>query len=139
MTSGVPVILIASASSYERHCVERALQKTGRRVCSVADTAEAERVCAENGGASILVIDFGLLEAPRNAQWRKLRRRHPDLGAVVCCPISQYEIQRTDCNTLRVHPSNGAGICDALDLLDSYRLGKAPAAWTKHVSVRAAT
>ena len=140
MTSGVSAILIASASSYGQHCVERALQKTGRRVCSVADTAEAERVCAENGGASILVIDSGLLEAPRNAQWRKLRRRHPDLGTVVCCPISQNEIQRTDCNTLRVHPSNGAGICDALDLLDSYRLGKAPAAWTKqHVYVRAAT
>ena len=139
MTSGVPVILIASASSYGRHCVERALQKTGRRVCSVADTAEAERVCTEDGGASILVIDSGLLEAPRNAQWRKLRRRHPDLGAVVCCSISQNEIQRTDCNTLRVNPSNGAGLCDALDLLDSYRLGKAPAAWTKHVSVRAAT
>src|SRR5688572_20123104 len=85
MTSGVPVILIASASSYGRHCVERALQKTGRRVCSVADTAEAERVCAEDGGASILVIDSGLLEAPHNAQWRKLRRRHPTLGAVVCC------------------------------------------------------
>lgn len=131
MISGVPVILIASASSYERHCVERALQKTGRSVSSVADTAEAERVCAENGGASILVIDSGLLEAPRDAQWRKLRRRHPDIGAVVCCPISpQNEIQRTDHNTLRVHPNNGVGICDALDLLESYRIGKAPAPWT---------
>jgi hypothetical protein len=136
MTSGVQMVLIANASSYERHCVERALEKTGRSVCSVADPAQAERVCAENGGASILVIDSGLLEA-RNAQWRKLRRRHPDLGAVVCCPISQNEIQRTDHNTLRVHPSNRAGIRDALDLLDSYRLGTpAPALWTKHVSVR---
>ncbi len=139
MVSGVPVILIASASSYERHCVERALEKTGRSVCSVADTAEAERVCAENGGASILVINSGLLEARRNPQWRKLRRRHPDLGAVVCCPMSQNEIQRTDHNTLRVNPNNRSGICDALDLLDSYRLGKSPAPWTKHISVKGRT
>ena len=32
----------------------------------------------------------------------------------------------TNRNTLRVHPSNRAGICDALDLLDSYRLGEMP-------------
>jgi len=137
MTSGVPVILIASASSHERSSVERALEKTGRSVCCVRDTEEAERVCAENGGASILVIDSGLLEAPRDAQWRDLRTRHPALAAVVRCPISRAEIQRTDHNTLRVPQSNGngAGICDALDLLDSYRLGKKPAGWTKHVFV----
>jgi hypothetical protein len=139
MTTGVPVILIASASSDERLGVERALAKTGRSVCSVRDTAEAERVCAENGGASILVIDFGLLKAPRDAQWRDLRTRHPALAAVVRCPISRDEIQRTDHNTLRVPQSNGAGICDALDLLDSYRLGKKPAGWTKYVFVSGRT
>lgn len=139
MTSGVPVILIASTSSHERLSVERALAKTGRSVCFVRDTAEAERVCAENGGASILVIDSGLLEAPRDTQWRELRTRHPALAAVVRCPISRDEIQRTDHNTLRVPQSNGAGICDALDLLDSYRLGEMPARWTKHVTVSGRT
>jgi hypothetical protein len=139
MTSGVPVILIASASSHERFSVERALEKTGRSVCFVRDTAEAERVCAENGGASILVIDSALLEAPGDAQWRDLRTRHPALAAVVRCPISRDEIQRTDHNTLRVDQSNGAGICDALDLLDSYHLGGVPAPWTKHVTVSSRT
>jgi hypothetical protein len=139
MTSGVPVILIASASSNERRCVEREIEKTGRSVCSVTDAADAERVCAENGGASILVIDSDMLEAPRHAQWRKLRSRHPELAAVVRCHVSRNEIQRRDRNTLLVHPSNGAGICDALDLLDSYRLGGTPAPWTKHVSVSGRT
>jgi hypothetical protein len=71
-----------------------------------------------------LVIDSGLLEARRDAQWRGLRMRHPTLAAVVRCPISRDEIQRTDHNTLRVHEDDGAAICDALDLLDSYRLGR---------------
>ena len=147
MTIAVSVILIASASSDEELGVERALARTGRRVRCVRDTAEAERVCAENGGASILVIDSVLLEAPRDAQWRDLRTRHPALAAVVRCPISRDEIQRTDHNTLRVHQSNGAGngsgngsgICDAVDLLDSYRLGGMPAAWTKHVTISSGT
>jgi hypothetical protein len=134
MTISDSVILIASASSDEQLRVERALARTGRRIRSIRDTAEAERVYAESG-ASILVIDSGLLEAPRDAQWRDLRMRHPTLAAVVRCPISRNEIQRTDHNTLRVHEDNGAGICDALDLLDSYRLGKMPASWTKHVTV----
>ena len=143
MTIAVSVILIASASSDEELGVERALATTGRRVRCIRDTAEAERVCAENGGASILVIDSVLLEAPRDAGWRDLRTRHPALSAIVRCPISRDEIQRTDHNTLRVHQSNGAGngagICDAVDLLDSYRLGGMPAAWTKHVTIRSGT
>jgi len=139
MTIAVSVILIASASSDEQLGVERALARTGRRVRCGRDTAEAERVCAENGGASILVIDSALLEAPRDAGWRDLRTRHPALAAVVRCPISRDEIQRTDHNTLRVHRSNGARISDALDLLDSYRLGGIPAPWTKHVTVSSGT
>jgi hypothetical protein len=127
--------LIASASSNDRRSVERALENTGRDLFSVADTAEAERVCAEHGGASVLVIDSALLEARPGVEWRKLRGRHPELAAVVCCLVSRNEIQRRDRNTLLVHPSNGAGICDALDLLDSYRLGGMPAPWTKHVVV----
>jgi hypothetical protein len=70
------------------------------------------------------VIDSARLEAPRDRQWRKLRRRHPELAADVRCLVSRNEIQPTGCNTLRMHQSNGAGICDALDLLDSYRLGE---------------
>jgi hypothetical protein len=79
---------------------------------------------ARIGRASILVIDSGLLEAPHDAQWRELRSRHPELAAVVCCPTSRTHVQRTNRNTFVVHPSNRAGICDALDLLDSYRVGE---------------
>jgi hypothetical protein len=121
MTSGGPVILIASRSLFDRLLIERDLGKAGWSVRAVRDSLAAERVCS-NGRASILVIDSGLLEAPHDPQWRELRSRHPELAAVVCCPTSRTHVQRTDRNTLVVHPSNRAGICDAIALLDSYRL-----------------
>jgi DNA-binding response OmpR family regulator len=124
MPSGVPVILIASASSYERNRLERALEESGRRVCAVTDADEAEGVCAKNGGASILVIDSGLLEEPRDTQWRDLRNRRSELSAVVRCLVSRDEILRADRNTLLVYPSNTERICDALDLLDRCRAGE---------------
>ena len=133
MTSGVAMILIAGRPSFERLCTERLLE-AGRSVRCVADTGEAERVCAENGGASVLVIDSTVLEAPRDPQWRELRSRHPELAAVVCCPLSRNEIQRTDRNTLLVNPINGLGIRDALDLLDSYHLEADRSTWAKHFS-----
>ncbi len=122
MSSDRRAILIANRSPSERLLLELELEKTGRSVHSVGDTLAAERVCTRNGGASILVIDSGLLEAAHDAQWRELRGRHPELAAVVCCPTSLRHVQRTNRNTLRVHPSNRAGIRDALDLLDSYCL-----------------
>lgn len=122
MTSGVPAILIASRSPFERLLIGREIEKAGRSVYPVQNTLAAEWVCSKNGGVSILVIDSELLEAPDDAQWRELRSRHPELAAVVCCPSSRTHIQRTNRNTLLVHPSNRAGIRDALDLLESYRL-----------------
>jgi len=117
MSACESVILIARASS-ERF--QRPLARTPGRVCLVQDTVEAERVCLENRGAAILVIHAFLLEAPRDARWRELRTRHPELAAIACCPGSPNEIQRTDRNTLRVHPGNGTAIFAALELLDSY-------------------
>lgn len=86
---------------------------------------------------SVLLIASGSSDEQLRVE-RALARtgiRHPTLAAVVRCPISRDEIQRTDHNTLRVREDNGAGICDALDLLDSYCLGGMPAPWTKHVTV----
>jgi hypothetical protein len=126
MKSSVPVVIVASASHYERLRTEYELEKTGRSVCCVTDTMAAESLVSENGGTSILVIDSGLLEAAHDAQWRELRGRHPELAAVVRCLVPRHEIQRADRNTLLVHPSNIPGICAALDLLDRYRLRELP-------------
>ncbi len=120
MTSGVPVVLIASRSPGERLSLESTLAKTGRRVYPVANPAEAEFVCAKYRGASTLVIDSDLLEEPRDAEWRRLRGRYPELATVVRCPVASDRIQRTDHNTVRVHPSNGDGVHEALDILDTY-------------------
>ena len=120
MSFGFPVVVVATASPYEQLFVERALEKTGRILCSVKYAAAAELVCAECGGAPILVIDAGLLESHRTAEWRELRGRHPELAVVVRSLVSRNEIQQADHNTLLVHPSNGDGLCEALDLLDSY-------------------
>ncbi len=116
MTACKSVILIASAS-HGRLRVQRTRERTLGRVCLVEDTVEAERVCLENRGPAILVIHSRLLEAPRDARWRELRTRHPELAAIVCCPGLPDEIQRTDRNTLRVHPGDGTAIFTALELL----------------------
>ena len=79
------LILIASAKRDEQLSIEHALMSTGRRVRLVRNPVEAERVCANHGGASILVIDSDLLEAPGDPQWRDLRARPRGRRALPDC------------------------------------------------------
>ena len=113
-----PVILIASASAYERHRLGLALEKTGWKLCEVKDVNEATRTVAANGGSPILVIDSGLLEAPGNPQWRRLRSLHPQLSAVVRSLIPCGGILRTDPRTCLVRPDDVDGLCEAIDVLN---------------------
>jgi hypothetical protein len=118
MQAEVPVILIASASSYERHRLTRALNKTGWKLCEVENAQQAARALAGNGETATLVIDSGILESLGDAQWRLLRSRHPQLGTVVRCLIPRGGIWRTDLRTFLVSPDDTDGLCQAIGILD---------------------
>lgn len=117
MHTEVPLVLIASASSYERHRLGLALKNTGWNLCEVENVQEATRACASDDGAAILVIDSGILESPRDPQWRTLRSRDPQLSAVVRCLIPRGEMLRTDPRTYLVHPDDVDRLCEAIAVL----------------------
>ena len=114
----IPAILIASASSYERQRLEQSLGNGVWKVCGVQDAKEAERACGGHDGASILVIDSGLLlETHADTQWRSFRDRHPEVAAVVRSLGPRGDIRRLDGSTCVVHPSDLDGICQAIHVL----------------------
>lgn len=117
MKTDAPVILIASASSYERHRLELALKTTGWTLCEVKSADEVTRVRAADGGAAILVIDSGVLESHRDPQWRTLRSRDPQLSAVVRCLVPRGAMLRADPRTCLVHPDDFDNLCEAVTVL----------------------
>jgi len=117
MQAEVSVVLIASASPYERQRLGRALEKTGWKLREVKDVNEAIPSCAADGGSGVLVIDSGLLEAP-HSQWRTLRSLHPWLSAVVRCLIPRGAVLRIDPRTCLVHPEDVDGVREAIGLLN---------------------
>jgi hypothetical protein len=110
-----PLIVIASASSYERHRLGLALKKTRWRLCE-AESADEARAGA-GGGAAILVIDAGALESAHDAQWRTLRSRNPHWSAIVRSLIPRGEMLRTDARTCLVHPDDIDSLCEAIAVL----------------------
>jgi hypothetical protein len=113
-----PIILIASVSLHERRRVEAMLKATGFTTVGVGDAREAERELEAMEGTALLVIDAGLLEATHDAQWRDLRLRRPELGAVVRRVVpDQKSVQRWDSHTLVVPPGEAEGLQSAVDLL----------------------
>jgi len=113
-----PLILIASVSLHERRIVESTLKKTGLATVAVDDAEDAGRELSANGASGVLVIDSGLLEAAHDSQWRQLRTRYPGLGAVVRCLIPRAKrVQRTDGNTLLIHPDDDEGLREAVGVL----------------------
>jgi hypothetical protein len=114
----VSTILIASASTYERDRLVIALEGMGWILRPVANAKEAARVCGTEAAHPILVIDGGLLDLPGDGAWRELRNLHPRLVTVVRCFVDREAIERSDANTLRVHPSNIDGLCEAIGLLN---------------------
>jgi hypothetical protein len=125
MNAEAPVVLIASASAYERHRLELSLKKTIWNLCGVEDAEEAARACAAHNGACILVIDSGLLEMTHDPQWRVLRTRQPQLGAVVRCLLPEDGVRRVNGSTFLVHPDDHDGICQAVAALRASMLPSA--------------
>lgn len=122
MSAETPVILIASASAHERDHLERSLKKTGWDFRGVGNAAEADRACAVHCGASVLVIDSGLLEMAHDPQWRILRDRNPQLGAVVRCLVPRGGSRRANGSTFLVHPDDHDGIRRAVAALGAARV-----------------
>jgi hypothetical protein len=120
MNAETSVILIASVSACERHRLELSLKKTGWTLCGVEDAEEAARACAAHDGASVLVIDAGLLEMAHDPQWRALRTRNPQLGAVVRCLIPRGGARQANGSTFLVHPDDHNGICRAVAALGAW-------------------
>jgi hypothetical protein len=117
MRPRTPLVLVASVSAYERHRLELVLKRTGSTLCAVADAAEARRAHDGHDGVCVLVIDSGLLEMDHDPQWRELRSRHPELGAVVRCLFAGGGIRRRDGNTLLVHPDDEEAAREAIRVL----------------------
>lgn len=132
MNAETPVILIASASAYEQDRLGLDLEKTGWNLRGVEDAEEAARACAAHNGASVLVIDSGLLEMAHDPQWRVLRTRQPQLGAVVRCWIPRDGIKRANDRTFLVHPDDHDGICEAIAALGASRPVREPASRGGH-------
>jgi hypothetical protein len=88
----------------------------------VENAEEAARACAAHNGASILVIDSGLLEMTHDPQWRALRARHPQLGTVVRCLTPRDRVRRANGSTFLVHPDDHDGIRQAVAALGASTL-----------------
>jgi hypothetical protein len=115
-----PVILLITASDYERKRLRCELSRTLPAVEVVTSAEEAARLCTSNGDNATLVIDHGLLAETASPQWRGLRERYPKVGAVVRSLIPREEgILRVDPFTILVHPDDGDGLHEALWLLQS--------------------
>jgi hypothetical protein len=113
-----PLVLIAGVSLHERRIVELTLKKTRFTTVAVDDAEDAARELAAKGAWGVLVIDSGLLDAAHDPQRRQLRMRHPGLGAAVRCLIPWAKgSQRTDGNTLLVHPDDAEGLREAVGAL----------------------
>ncbi len=113
-----PIVLIASVSLHERRKVEAALKQTGFTCLGMDDARGAERELDAMDDPAVLVIDAGLLEAAHDAQWRELRLRRPELGAVVRRLVpDQKSVERWDSRTLVVPPGDAEGLRTAVDLL----------------------
>jgi hypothetical protein len=121
MNAETPAILIASVSAYEQHRLGLTLEKTGWNVRVVEDAKEAAKACADHNGASILVIDSGLLEMAHDPQWRILRSGHPQLGAVVRCLVPRGGLRRANGSTFLVHPDDHDGLRRAVDAFGAAR------------------
>ena len=115
-----PVILIASASAYERRRIRGKVAPTGWLVQDVSSAEEAARFCDGNRKAVILLIDGGLLAQTASPEWRAMRERYPEVGAVVRSLIPRGGgILRPDPFTILVHPEDSEGLQEALRLLKS--------------------
>lgn len=102
-----PLVLIASVSDHERNGLEHTLEATGFRTLVVDAAEEAGAALAASAAPAVLIIDSGLLEARHDAQWRRLRRRYPDLAAVVRCLLPRPDGSRwSHDRTLLVHPDD---------------------------------
>lgn len=117
MTDSQPLILIASISDYEAQLLQRALERAGRAPHKARDAGEAARACSRHDGASVLVIDSGLLAMAHDPQWRLLQSRYPQLGVVVRALIRPGSIRQAGENTFLVHPDDESGMCRAIGLL----------------------
>jgi hypothetical protein len=86
----------------------------------VSTAEQATRFCDGNGRTVILLIDGGLLAETSSPEWRLLRKRHPEVGAVVRSLIPREGgILRADPSTILVDPGDSDGIQEALRLLQS--------------------
>ena len=114
----ISMVLIASASTYERDRLAMALDGMGWILRPVSNAKEVVRLCSTEIAHPILVIDAGLIDLPGDDQWRELRDLHPGLATVVRCLIDRDAIERTNATTLRVHPSNIDRLCEAIGRLN---------------------
>lgn len=110
-------ILIASVSALDRRRLERALGETDASLHPVDDAEQARRLSAGRERECVLVIDAGLLDMPRDGQWRALRDRQGGLGFVVRCLVAPGAMRRVAENTFHVHPDDHAGLREAVRLL----------------------
>lgn len=111
------LVLIASFSVHDGRELERLLERSAWSVCTARDAGEAARACADHDGATLLVIDSGLLESRSDPQWRIFQKGRPGLGVVVRCLIPRGEIRPVGKNTLCVRPDDEPGLLQALRLL----------------------
>jgi DNA-binding NtrC family response regulator len=115
MKKRAPLVLTASASADERHRLAAALKEGGFEVRVVDLAEEAEAEIRGHPGASVLVIDSGLLEMHHDGQWRGLCERHPSLATVVRCWAPKNPAVRSkERRQLRVHPDDPEGLLNAI-------------------------
>jgi hypothetical protein len=113
------MILIASASAYERRRLRRELAETSWLLEDVNSADEAARFFGD-GKTLILLIDGGLLLETASPEWRRLRERYPKIGAVVRSLAPRGSgIIRDDPFTILVDPGNRDGLREALLLFQS--------------------
>ncbi|MDH3685608.1 MAG: hypothetical protein OEP95_05250 [Myxococcales bacterium] len=115
-----PLVLTASVSHGERRSLESTFKDAGLEAHGVDRANDADGEIAGHDGPSVLVIDSGLLEMPHDAQWRDLRKRHADLGAVVRCLVrGNPGAERTNERTFHVHPDHLEELISAIRTLGS--------------------
>lgn len=110
-----PLVLTAIVCEDDRRRLERVLRGSGLEVRGMQDAGEAAEAVADHDGPSILVIDAGLLHMSHDAQWRDLRSRHPDLGAVVRQLVREPTRPGwSGSRTALVHPDHDESLVEAV-------------------------
>lgn len=122
MRAPSPLVLTANVSAVDRQWIAKTFEDAGFDVLGVEAAKDVDAHLARHRRRCVLVIDSGLLGMPHDDQWRLLRTRHPDLGAVVRCWIGKEPgMRRTEERTFLVHPDDGGGL-----LLAARALGSIP-------------